>query len=46
MQPLSNVCNQTTLTGTPVCTINSAQLIARVTRLDANTVSETLAHIA
>jgi len=46
MQPLSNVCNQSTLTGTPVCTINSAQLIARVTRLDANTVSETLTQIS
>jgi hypothetical protein len=46
MQPLANICNQSTLTGTPVCTINSAQLIARVTRLDAESVANSLAQIA
>jgi hypothetical protein len=46
MQPLANICNQSTLTGTPVCTINSAQLIARVTRLDSESVANSLAQIA
>ena len=46
MQPLANICNQSTLTGTPICTINSASLIARVTRLDSDGVFQTLASMA
>jgi hypothetical protein len=46
MQPLANICNQSTLTGTPVCTINSAQLIARVTRLPTEAVNATIAQIS
>jgi hypothetical protein len=46
MNTLANVCNQSTLTGTPVVTINSVNLIARITRLDSETVNQSMQQIS
>jgi hypothetical protein len=46
MNTLANICNQSSLTGTPICTINSCNLIARITRLDSETVNQSLQQMA